>query len=136
MAAPTKLEQFNKPTQKGICKRVCRQGYTLCDSWWKFYRKPSTPGRFLACATQTVIYPLGWLVAGVSYSFGGLEATSTVLGITGSIGKGVRDFLDHTLYSDSAACRCPTRQDEGDGWWSWFMKMLFGDEDGVLEKDL
>ena len=47
IAAPTDLNKFLPKTKKGICKRVCKQGYSLCDSRWSFYRKPKTAGRFL-----------------------------------------------------------------------------------------
>lgn len=127
IGAPTDLDKFPVKTQKSVCKRICKQGYTLCDDWWNVYRGKSTPGRFVACATKTCVYPLGWVATGFTYAFGGLEPASFVLACTGSIGKAVDEFIGHTKSSDEAACDCPKK-----GWFSWLMDWLFEDREGPL----
>lgn len=131
LAAPTDLNKFPSKTKKGVCKRICKQGYQLCDSWWTIYHGRATPGQFMVGATKTVVYPIGWLATGITWWFTGRDPAGFVLGRTGSIGEGADQFLDHTSYSDAAAYGCPNKK--GKGWWSSLMEWIFGDDDDVLE---
>jgi len=56
LAAPTNLNKFPKKTKRGICRRVCKRGYTLCDSCWKLYRgkKNSRPICRMCCTNSYI----------------------------------------------------------------------------------
>jgi hypothetical protein len=95
------------------------------------YRGKSTLGRFTACAAKTVIYLLGCVANGIAYWIRGTEPAGFVLGVIGSIGKSANQFLDHTAYSDAAACGCLNKEEKG--WWSWLMGWIFGDDDDMLK---
>mgnify|MGYP000163459305 CR=1 FL=1 len=129
IATPTDLDKFTPTTRKEICKRACKLGYNMCDSWWKLYRGRKTPGRLLTCAVDTVAAPVGWIGSFIALGFGGLEAGGFVLATSLEVSNWVHRLIDKTESEDAAACGCAEKVLESESWWSWFISFFIGKND-------
>lgn len=133
LAAPTDLNKFKPATREEICKRACKLGYNMCDSWWKLYRGRKTPGRFITCAVDTIAAPVGWVGSFVALGFGGLEAGSFVLASSLEVSNWVHQLVEKTESQDAAACGCTEKVlNESASWWSWLISFFTGTNDKEL----